>query len=361
MLTPASEPWLSLARSDKVGCTAQIPLFSSIAMPPRWFCLVIVVSWLAMTSWLLWHDLLPHLLPGHPPGYSVELVEEARTTRPDSNWFVYKDGKKVANAKTHIQYLKSDVGSDSQERPADVIPPEPPEPPQRAFFAMIAEIKPQIIAAASNQDEPMGPFDANGVQIRKLESRYYIDLAGNLVGLWAGVNGETDPSSALGQIFGRVILTLEGEMESGRMSPRLSAELHPPEPVPLLGKRSIDFALPNIRNGEFMLMPLHPVNRHRGLYPGQSWQLRLIEPLTLAHQAVAGLHGLAGDFPVLHARVRTKEETIYHKGHPIACLVIDQEGDDVKLATWVARKTGLVMQQDAYLDSKRVHWVMKRD
>jgi hypothetical protein len=81
--------------------------------------------------------------------------------------------------------------------------------------------------------------------------------------------------------------------------------------------------------------------------------------LTLAHHAVTGLHGLAGDFPVLHARVRAKEETVDYKGKPVPCLVIDQEGDDVKLTTWVARKTGLVMRQDALLE--RTHWKMKRD
>jgi hypothetical protein len=330
-------------------------------MPPRWFCLVIIVSWLAITSWLLWHDLLPHLLPGHPPVYSVELVEEARTTRPDSNWFIYKDDLKVANAKTRIQYLKAEVDSDSQKSPSDVIPPEPPDPPQRAFFALIAEIKPQIIATVSKQDEPAGPFEVNGVQLKKLESRYYIDLAGNLVGLWAGVNGEIDPSSALAQLVAKVLLTVDGELESGRIKPRLSGELHPGEPVPLLRKRSFDFALPDIRGGEFVLMPLHPVNRHRGLQPDQTWPLRLLDPLTLAYHTVAGLHGLAGDFPVLHARVRATEETIKHKGHPVPCLVIDQEDHDVKLTTWVARKTGLVMRQDTFLDRNRIHWVMKRD
>ena len=72
------------------------------------------------------------------------------------------------------------------------------------------------------------------------------------------------------------------------------------------------------------------------------------------------LHGLAGDYTQLHARVRAQQEEIKPpKKAPLSCLVIDYEGDDVKLTTWVARKTGLVMRQDAKLEG--THWVMKRE
>src|SRR5262245_30756348 len=64
-------------------------------MPSRWACLTIVLCWLGLNGYLLYHDLLPRLLPGQPPPYTIDLVEEAQTRRPATDWSVLHEGEPV--------------------------------------------------------------------------------------------------------------------------------------------------------------------------------------------------------------------------------------------------------------------------
>src|SRR4051794_15490741 len=73
-------------------------------MPARWLCLLIALFWLACNGCLFWSELLPWLVPGRPPPYTIDLVEEARTQRPWVFWVVYQDGSKVLNARTFIEH-----------------------------------------------------------------------------------------------------------------------------------------------------------------------------------------------------------------------------------------------------------------
>jgi hypothetical protein len=324
-------------------------------MPPRWLCIFIVASWLAVTSWLLWHDLLPHLLPGGPPPYSVELVEEAQTTRTDTNWSIHKDGVPIARAMTRVAYLQPGKPRNPLDNSKEDYPLEPKAVPRnRPVFELALEVSLLDLRK---------PFAANGFLINKLKSSYFVDQAGNLKGIWAAVNGKLDVHE-LSQLVGSLNLNIEDEMEEGRMTPRLSVELLPavellPEkPSPLPPKHLLSKDLAPVQSDEMVIMPLHPINRHRGLQPGQTWRARLLDPLAVA-QSILVLHGLTDDLPLLHARVRTQEELWEDANkHSVPCLVIDYEGDDVKLTVWVARKNGLVMRQEALLD--RVHWVTER-
>ncbi len=319
-------------------------------MPPRWLCIFIVASWLAVTSWLFWHDLLPHLLPGGVPPYSVELVEEAQTTRSDTNWDIHRDGPLAARARTRVAYLPPGAPRNPQDNIQEDYPLEPNAVPRnRPVFELSLETT--LLVANT-------PFPANGILVNKLKSSYFVDQAGNLKGIWAAVNGKLD-APALSQLVGDLKLNIEDEMEEGRMTPRLSVEMLPEKFSPLPPKPLFSKDLAPVQSEEMVIMPLHPINRHRGLQPGQTWHARLLDPLAVA-QSILVLHGLAGDLPLLHARVRTQEELWKDANkHPVPCLVIDYEGDDAKLTVWVARKNGLVMRQEALLDN-RVHWVIER-
>ncbi len=321
-------------------------------MPPRWFCIFIVASWLAVTSWLFWHDLLPYLLPGGPPPYSVELVEEAQTTRTDTNWELYKDGEKVARAMTRVAYLQPGMPRNPQEdgNVKEDYPLEPQAVPRnRPVYELSLETK---------HLEAKTPFPANGILVNKLRSSYFVDQAGNLRGIWAAVNGNLEAPELL-HLVGELHLNIEDEMVAGRMTPHLSVERLPAKSSPLPPKLLFTKDLAPVRDGEMVIMPLHPINRHRGLEPGQTWQARFLDPLAIGQSLLAALHGPASDLPVLHARVRKEEQiAIDPNSRPVPCLVVDYDGDYVKLTVWVARKNGLVMRQDADLDG--VHWVMKR-
>src|SRR5262245_38416076 len=51
-------------------------------MPSRIVCLGIILVWLGFNGWLFFRDLLPRLMPGQPPPYTIDIVEETKTRRP---------------------------------------------------------------------------------------------------------------------------------------------------------------------------------------------------------------------------------------------------------------------------------------
>src|SRR5262249_22602748 len=78
-------------------------------MPPRWLCVLIVLSWLLLTGWLLYDELLPRLLPGQAPPVTIDLVEEARTMRLTTSWRVRQDDRPVCTVRTHIEHPRRDL------------------------------------------------------------------------------------------------------------------------------------------------------------------------------------------------------------------------------------------------------------
>src|SRR5438046_10242208 len=78
-------------------------------VPPRWLCVLIVASWLALTGWLFYDELLPRLLPGQPPPVTIDLVEEAQTRRVATLWTVYQDDRAVCVARTRIEHPRRDL------------------------------------------------------------------------------------------------------------------------------------------------------------------------------------------------------------------------------------------------------------
>jgi hypothetical protein len=306
-------------------------------MPPRWLSLAIILFWLVVTSFLVWHDLLPQWLPGQPPPYTIELVEEARNDRPAILWAVLEDGVKVARARTRITH---------PSRSRDV-------------FELRADITP---------DKRDTPFSVNGILVNELKSTYRVNSAGDLLGLSVHIDGKIDLSQplfayllrllggAVGKVETGLVLNIEGTVENGWMTPHLQGKLHG---LPLASKKlARDLPTVEVPRGGAVLLPLHPVNRLRGLKPGQTWQMRILDPLGDSLSAYR-LPGDEQDARILRARVRPKEEYYTHgRFREVPCLVIDYEGE-MQATTWVARDNGLVMAQEATLDKNR--WVMYRE
>src|SRR5262249_7537159 len=106
-----------------------------------------------------------------------------------------------------------------------------------------------------------------------------------------------------------------------------------------------------VGRGAAVLLPLQPFKRQRGLSPGQRWRTVLIDPLSYFLLPV--------DPPLVRARVRPKSEPFRWGRRPEAeCLVIDYEGDRVKVSTWVNQQDGTVLAQEATLDGTR--WSLYR-
>ncbi len=281
-------------------------------MPPRWLCVVIVVFWLACNGWLIWRHLLPRVAPGQPPPFAIDLVEEAQTQRPAVHWSVYRDDRKVMQARTRILH------------------------PGRDLFELTAEHLPPV--GASEVSLPP-------IRLRRMSSTYRVNSAGELLAVRLRVEGVREVADE--RIAAEFTLTVDGEIREGwlHLGRKLESQL---------SWRGQDSE--TIHCGA-VLMPLHPVKRLRGLQPGQSWQVVLLEA---PGDPLGTIRGAGGEARLLHAHVRARVEEYTHgRYQEVPCLVIDYQGDDVQASTWVRQADGLVLCQEATLGKTR--WGMYRD
>jgi hypothetical protein len=342
-------------------------------MPPRWVRVAIVVFWLAVTGYLFWRDLLPRLQPGQPPPYAVELVEEARTSRAYVTWLVERDGVLVAHARTRVEHPRRDVF----ELVCQLRPATGNRSPRAAALLAAAMVGNHSTGSLSSlalafyaagfphvQRFREPPFPANGFLVNRLDSTYRVNAEGNLLGLSIRIDGKPDLKSPWVQWVQGLLsylkvpkeleLTIDGEVVDGQMTPVLQGRAID---APFAGKAKLNLPTVAVPSGGAVLLPLHPVNRLRGLRPGQSWTMRVLDPLG---DSLSAMGGPGSDVRILRARVRPQEE-LFTKGRhsKVPCLVIDYDGDDMKPSTWVARESGLVMAQEATLD--KIHWAMYRE
>ena len=121
-------------------------------MPPRWLCVLIVASWLLLTGWLFYEELLPRLLPGQAPPVTIDLVEEAQLRRTSLNWTAERNGQPAFTLKTRIEH------------------------PRRDAFDLVAEFP-----AKESGLKREGVF-TNGLRVSRLTSDYRVNAAGDLLG-----------------------------------------------------------------------------------------------------------------------------------------------------------------------------------
>ena len=291
-------------------------------MPPRWLSILIVAVWLLFSGRLVVRDLLPRLLPGRPPPYSIDLVEEIRSGRSHVDWAVLHDGKKVFRSLSRVLHPEPDV------------------------FELTAEFLP----LSEGKRVPL-----HGMLVLSMASTYRVTGGGDLLGLSVEIVGTPQLAQTL-RLLGDTDfrITIDGEVKDRRFVPRVHIGI---------GKKAFrEFALPGvaIQQGGSVLLPLHPVNRITGLSPGQSWQMTVLDPLG---DSLAALQGGGGELRILRARVRPEPEWFAmgsrRTDKPVLCLVVDYEGDDFTASTWVERERGLVMCQEATLGGDR--WLMYRE
>ena len=298
-------------------------------MPPRWLSILIVVVWLLFSGQLVVRDLLPRLLPGQPPPYSIDLVEEVRNGRGHVDWMVMHDGKEVFESRSRIQ--QPDRARDEYE--------------------MIAEFHP-----LKKGDR----VALHGMLVSELASTYRVTGAGDLLGVAVHVVGTPQLAQTI-KLMGdtNFRISIEGTVKDHRLEPRIRFSLG-------IGEKNVrEFGLPGVavRQGGSVLLPLHPVNRIAGLSPGQRWQMTVLDPLG---DSLAALPGGGGELRILRAHVREEPAEFVapvsktgRTRKPVVCLVIDYEGDDFTASTWVERERGLVMCQEATIGGDR--WMMFRE
>ena len=285
-------------------------------MPSRWVCLTIVLFWLGFNGYLLYHDLLPRLLPGRPPPFTIDLVEEAQTRRPTTDWSVLRDDEPVFRARTAVANPAHDV------------------------FELTSEFTP--IGKAD-------PPPIHRILVKRMASRYRVNSAGDLLGLAVTIEGS--PENQLLQFVAKSFtVKIDGTVEAGKLASRVKLEL-PDREV------SLDLPAVTLPQGGSVLLPLHPVNRIRGLRGGDSWTMQVFDPLEAALGAMLKMNVEAR---LVRARVTEAAEPFtWNRRQGVECLVIHYEGDGLKAKTWVGKERGQVLCQEVHFDNQRL--LMYRD
>jgi hypothetical protein len=287
-------------------------------MPSRWVCIAIVAFWLATSGWLLWHEVWPEFRPNQPPTFSIDLVDEVELEKnPEVAWSVWVGGR--------------DAPPDETDR-------------NRSFHAFTSVHRESAdlytlqlrLTAAKNEDQR--PVAADIVPVESMSSSWRVNAAGQLRGL--------DASVKVVRRTVTVVASFHGEVRDGRLYGRYVLTTTPDVPLPFRGG-DLD-PMPLTQEGT-MIQPLHPAQRIRGLYPGQTWRVPSLDLLG----------GTRIDVHYLEARVRPAPEGLLWRGRERSCWVIEYAGEDEDVRTWVEQEGGLVLRQEALVEGKL--WVLRRD
>ncbi len=285
-------------------------------MPPRMVCLAILTIWLGLNGWLFYQELLPRLMPGQVPPFTIDLVEETQTRRPHIEWVVEHEGKRAFRAKTYVTHPEHDV------------------------FELTAEFS-----------TPFGePAPMHGIRVKRMKSSYTVNSVGDLLGLDVEIDGIPQLAAALRLVKQEFSVAIRGQVNNREITPQLTLEMP---------GRKFERKLPTVKvpAGGSVLLPLHPVNRMQGIRLGDSWTMRVFDPIA---GSLSVFGGDAGELQLLRARVRPEFESFsYGRRQKVDCLVIDYEGENLQASTWVAKERGLVLCQEAIIDNQR--WAMYRD
>jgi hypothetical protein len=303
-------------------------------MPSRTLGLAIIVFWLGTTAWFFWRELLPAWRPGQPPPYTIDLADEANHQNIDIMWTVYLEEDaatvKVGQARTSVKFHEAE---DTFE----------------LHMAIVGGSRPPV---PGEEQPPVSRFQIGRFQVKKMESTYLVTRAGELL---EATNTLVADAEVIGILVRDLKMVLKGKVQGQRFQSTCQFIF----PVPfdqLAGDLGKEKKLPPVDVSQYgsMLQPLHPLNRIRGLRPGQTWRMPLFDPFA---GALARLGGEAQP-RFLTAHVQGSTQPL--PGHPdVQCLVIEYDGDESQPRTWVQASTDLVLRQEANVMGKRL--ILQRD
>ncbi|HKB39696.1 MAG TPA: hypothetical protein VKD72_24885 [Gemmataceae bacterium] len=287
-------------------------------MPPRSITLVIVVFWLAMTAWLLWRDVWPNMAPGEPPPFVITSKDENRSQQTEVIWSAEHTHAGGAADRPREYTIKQTVEYDSKSD----------------TFRLKAALK-----ARSPE-----PDAARAYHLESVSSTYHVTRAGNMLDLDVNVKllaGPLNPTGdRAGHFTGEVregACVLQWETGTGRLLKR--------------GSESLGVSYHGV-----VLLPLHPLDRIRGLRPGRRWACNLLDPL------VSSAPGASRPEVVwVHAEVQPETERMTWNAQVKECRVIEygDRAGNVRGMTWVEIKEDRVLRMKVRL--REEHWVLTRN
>jgi hypothetical protein len=286
-------------------------------MPPRSITLAIVAFWLAMTAWLLWRDVWPNLAPGEPPPFAIAHMDDNKSAQTPVTWLAEHISNKGAGDRRREYTITQTVEYDSRSD----------------TFALKAAMRPK----SSPLEELRAYRDPT------LTSTYRVTRAGQMLDLDVAVNlpaGAINPTGNrdarfTGEVHGQACV-LDWETGSG------TRRRH--------GSESLEVSYNGV-----VLLPLHPLDRIRGLVPGRRWACNLLDPLESSALLSSGPKVVW-----VHAEVLPRTENRLWNAQAKDCLVIEyhDRGDDVRGRVWVEVKEDRVLRMEVRLGQEQ--WVITR-
>lgn len=265
-------------------------------MPPRIITAAILAFWLAMTGLLIHREVVPMMLADISPTYQPDLTDEIGS--PLVGWTVLRDGKRIGSGTSKV-HANEDGAYEFRST---------------FHFDQLA----------------VGP-----AHIRLLENMYRVTDEGKLLAVSTKASITLDrqkPAFAQPDF----IVGIQGEVIDDIFEPTVlfPGFEHKLDKIPLRQQGSI-------------VNPMHLVNRLRGLRPGQTWRITMLDPFRAVTEKFGGDLGKGLTPPTLIATVKT--ETLTWDRKEIACCVIEyhEPGKEITARTWVRRSDGLVLQQEA--------------
>jgi hypothetical protein len=309
-------------------------------MPPRCVTLAIVACWLGTTGWLAYREVWPRLRGGEPPPVTIDLTDDlslsdaagidhqanklaARTV----SWKVELQGKQIGYAMTTVLRRK--------DRTFDLM--------SRIDFAEADEND------TSLKKKLKLPFK---IEVSSVTCSYHVTRAGALRGLTVMVTlKDVGGFVPLGPKGSEYKVGVDGEVEDGQLVPR--AVLFEPDtvrrgPRDNLVKKELPIKLQPVPVPErgTVLNTLQPVNRLTGLRAGQTWSVPRVDPL----EYVMAAFRLGGRPRARYLDAAVATGTLSWDRQEVPCWRIDYSapGQKVSARTWVRRRDGLVLMQEAH-------------
>lgn len=259
-------------------------------MPPRLVTASILLFWLTMTGWLIHREVVPMMIADASPTYQIDLTDEIGS--PLVGWTVLSDGKRIGTATSKI-IVNDDRSFEFRST---------------YFFEKLQ----------------IGP-----VKFKVADSSFRVSEDGKLLSISATFGLQHD-----------ITLELKGEVVNNMLEPRLFRDG--------VEWKLVDLGKIDLSRQGHVVNPMHLMPRLRGLRAGQSWKITRLDPLSGMQSQIANQLGKQGvAIPTLIAEVKTdilrwnRAEVLCHK------IEYYEPGKEVTARTWVRKRDGLVLQQEA--------------
>jgi hypothetical protein len=290
-------------------------------MPSRRVVALILAFWVATSAYIAYRDLWPRLFASGPPPVAIDLADEAAQNVP-VRWTITRNGEKLGKLVTQMRYVEAD----------DTF----------AFTSEYTQLRLEVAGA-----EVQIPQFTTTVRVTRAGDLREQSAGGKLELTWQGLRVAAAELKLAGTVAGgQLTARCEGNYAFAGLAAK--AIYHTLEPVP-------------VPTGQ-PLNPMQPVNRLRGVKPGQRWVVNQSDPLGEAAAAVAG--EVAGQFgvkppekkrePLIGEVLGSPRDLEWHE-QLVPCWVIEYRRDAELVArTWVRQSDGKVLKQEAFQKGEHI-------